>query len=167
MTGGSSSSANNNAAGAILPAELSDPATGAWTAMASLTIPRIYHSVALLLPDGRVLAGGGDRPSGSRFASHRNVQIYSPPYLFKGPRPTIASVAAKRVGYGESLSVATPDAVAIARVSLVRLSAVTHSFNMNQRIKFLPFERAGEGRSPRQSPPAGGTCRPGTTCCSS
>ena len=38
--------------------EMWDPATGTWTTMASLTTIRGYHSVALLLPDGRVLSAG-------------------------------------------------------------------------------------------------------------
>ena len=39
--------------------EMWDPATGAWSQMAPMAIPRTYHSVALLLPDGRVFSGGG------------------------------------------------------------------------------------------------------------
>jgi hypothetical protein len=140
VTGGSKSTENNNVAGAILPAEMWDPATGKWATMASLTIPRIYHSTAILLPDARVLTAGGDRPTGATYPSQQNAQIYSPPYLFKGPRPTI-TVAPATIGHGQTFSVQTPDAAGIAAVRLMRLSSVTHSYNMNQRIATLSFAK--------------------------
>jgi hypothetical protein len=142
VTGGSRSSENNVAAGAILPAELWDPASGAWTTMASLTNPRIYHSTAILLPDARVLTAGGSRPTGLSF-SLNNAQIYSPPYLFQGARPVIGT-APGSVGYGTSFVVATADAANIDKVRLIRLSSVTHSFNMNQRIATLSFHKAAD-----------------------
>ena len=85
------------------PCELWDPATGAWTTMASLTRTRTYHSTALLLPDGRVLSAGGVVAGGT------SAEIYSPPYLFRGPRPTITS-APTSVAYGQSFFVGTPNA---------------------------------------------------------
>ena len=143
VTGGSRSTQNNNAAGAILAAELWDPATGGWTTMASMTNPRIYHSTAILLPDGRLLTAGGSRPTG--FASNlNNAQIFSPPYLFQGPRPTIGA-APGEVGYGSTFAVQTPDAASIAKVRLIRLSSVTHSLNMNQRIATLGFSKTADG----------------------
>lgn len=138
VTGGSKSKEFNDAAGAILPAEMWNPATGKWSTMASLTIPRIYHSTALLLPDGRVIAAGGSKPLNSKFSSYKNAQIYSPPYLFKGSRPTIGSAPAN-LSYGQTFSVQTPDASTINKVRLIRLGSVTHSYNMNQRILTLSF----------------------------
>jgi|GEM_PF-3186985 len=133
-TGGSSLPLFDDQSGA-LEAELWDPATEQWTVMATPTRYRGYHSTALLLPDGRVLVGGGGHPDPAIGAQY-NFEIYSPPYLFKGPRPTITN-APQQVTYGQSFSIQTPSAASIARVNLVRLSSVTHAFNQNQRINHL------------------------------
>ena len=113
VTGGTSSPAFNNPAGAVHAAELWDPANPMqWTTLASSSgIPRVYHSSALLLPDARVLSMGGNDQTTS--------EIYSPPYLFKGTRPTITS-APTSVAYGQSFFVGTPDA--ISKVTMLRLS---------------------------------------------
>src|SRR5207248_11490125 len=74
--------------------EMWDPTTGTWSTMASLTTIRTYHSVALLLPDGRVLSAGGQFGGTS-------AEVYSPPYLFQGSRPTITS-APTNISYGQS-----------------------------------------------------------------
>ena len=143
-TGGTSSAGFSNATSSVLAAEMWDPATGQWSTMASMQLARLYHSTALLLPDGRILSAGGGRPASySGGVDHWNVEIYSPPYLFKGPRPVITS-APSGLSYGLAFSVQTPNAADIAAVTLVRLSSVTHSFNMNQRFNRLGFTR-GEG----------------------
>lgn len=127
----------NDASGSVLPAEMWDPATGAWTTMASMAVRRLYHSTAVLLPDGTVLSAGGGGPPGSNGDSnHLDAEIYSPPYLFRGQRPTITS-APNNVKYGETFFVGTPEAAGDMTVSLVRLSSVTHSFNENQRFMRL------------------------------
>src|SRR4026208_247746 len=105
--------------------------------MASLTKIRSYHSIALLLPDGRVLSAGGTFGGASR-------EIYSPPYLFRGARPTITSAPAS-VAYGQSFFVGTPDAASISKVTLIALSSVTHGFNMSQRISRPLFSQATGG----------------------
>ena len=89
-SGGMSTSDGTDLSKAVLPAEIWNPDTETWTTVASLTNGREYHSTALLLPDGRVLmAGGGALPG--RATDQTNAEIYSPPYLFKGTRPTISS----------------------------------------------------------------------------
>jgi hypothetical protein len=143
VTGGSASVGFNDAAGAVLAAELWDPGPETWATMASMAVPRVYHSSALLLPDGRILSAGGGRPKAKNGGVHNeNAELYSPPYLFKGPRPTIASAPAA-VGYGGTFSVQTPDAANIAKVRLLRLASTTHTFDMNQRVSTLSFTAAG------------------------
>ncbi len=141
VTGGSRL-ANNNAAGAILAAELWNPGSETWMTMASAPTPRLYHSTALLLPDGRVVSGGGGFPTALGDADHPNAEFYSPPYLFNGARPAISSAPAN-ISYGQNFTVQTPDAASITQVTLVKLSAVTHTANMGQGFNRLSFARAG------------------------
>jgi hypothetical protein len=133
VTGGSSGAGFNNAAAPAYTAERWDPAQNSFTELASETRYRGYHSIALLLPDGRVLSSGGD--------NEPNAEVFSPPYLFKGARPGVTS-SPSSITYGESFFVDTADATSITAVTLVRLSAVTHAFNMNQRFLRLAFSPA-------------------------
>ena len=99
--------------------------------------PRLYHSEALLLPDGRVMEYGGGRFNDTTLSTDQfSVEFFTPPYLFKGSRPRITS-APSQLSYGGNFTVQTPDAAGIAKVSLVRFGGVTHAINMSQR--FLPL----------------------------
>lgn len=130
----------------VYAAELWNPGTGQWTELASMTKPRLYHSTAVLLPDGRVLSAGGG--AGANTADQPNAEIFSPPYLFRRDvtRPVITK-APGQVGYGQSFAVSTPNAADIDRVTWIRLPSTTHAFNMSQRINFLPFTRTPGGLS--------------------
>jgi hypothetical protein len=145
-TGGNSSGASlvdlNNG---VYAAELWNPATGQWRTLASMQITRQYHSTALLLPDGRVLSSGGGICGTCDQVGYlaKNAEIFSPPYLFQAdgtlaPRPAIASAPAA-VTYGGPLEISTPDAASVRKVALIRLGAVTHSVNMEQRYVPLAY----------------------------
>jgi len=139
VTGGSKGTEGPNAppTDPAYTSEVWDPGTGTWTTMASLTVFRGYHSVAVLLPDGRVLSAGGKWGG-------KSAEVYSPPYLFKGSRPTISSAPAS-VSYGQSFSVGTPDATNISKVSMIPLTSTTHGFNMTQRFIKPTFSQATGG----------------------
>ena len=120
-------------------AELWSPTAETWKTLSSAAIPRLYHSTALLLPDGRVLtAGSGDDGPA---VNQLQAELFSPPYLFKGARPTIAS-APSLIGYGSTFWVDSADAGTIASVSLIRPGAVTHAFDEDQRFLNLSFTHA-------------------------
>jgi hypothetical protein len=138
VTGGTSSPGFNDAAAGVLEAELFDPGTGVWTTLAPMTTKRVYHSTALLLPDGRVVTGGGGQPPPGGDENQKNVEVFSPPYLFKGARPLISG-APSRLIHGESPLIQTPTPAAISKVTLIRLPSVTHAFDQNQRLLTLHF----------------------------
>jgi hypothetical protein len=143
VTGGSSAPGFDEPAGAALHAELWDPKSEQWILMAAQAHYRGYHSTAVLLPDGRVLVGGGGHPEPAIGAQY-NFEIYSPPYLFNGPRPVISG-APRQAPYGRQFFVRTPDPAGITAVTWIRLPSVTHAFNQNQRINHLAFERTAGG----------------------
>jgi hypothetical protein len=144
VTGGTSSGGFNDPAGAVRAAELWHPATGTWTTLASSAVVRTYHGTALLLPDGRVLyTGSGDVPDGS--ANERNYELYSPPYLFNGARPTITGALPPSAGYDQTQVVNTPDGPGIAQVTLIRLGSVTHAFDQSELLVPLSFSLVAAG----------------------
>ena len=152
---------HNDPAGAVLAAEMWNPATGNFTTMASMVKGRLYHSSAMLLPDGRVLSAGSGRPG----PEQRNAEIYSPPYLFTtggapAVRPTIDSHLSKGVRPGQTFFITTPDAASVTSVTLVGLSSVTHARNMSQRFNRLTFTQ-GMGGLNVTMPSDANACPPG------
>jgi len=142
VTGGVSGDRSNPAL-AVNATELWNPTSGTWTLMArSASLLRGYHSTSLLLPDGRVIHSGGGAGGGT--IDNLNYEIYSPPYLFKGPRPSVTSVTGT-AGYGQSLTVETPDGASVARVTLIRFGSVTHAFDEGQRLVPLSFSQGAGG----------------------
>lgn len=145
----------HNRADAIFEASMFDPTTNTFTEdMATDPVHRGYHSVATLLPDGRVLAAGNNPGDGS---FDNRVSLYSPPYLFASERPEITSVAQTQWGYGTTQTVEVDGPVASA--SLIRPAAVTHSSDPNQRSVDLPMAVDGTTLSlsvtsnPNMAPP--------------
>ncbi len=155
VSGGFGTNVEDPNAFGVLSAEIWNPAANppSWTEVASVKHRRVYHSTALLLPDGRVLAGGGRAGSG---CSYPDVQIYSPPYFFKN-RPVISS-APLVIGYGENFFVGT--SANIQRVHLIRLGSVTHAFDQNQRLTRLQFASADGGLNVT-APASGSQAPPG------
>jgi FtsP/CotA-like multicopper oxidase with cupredoxin domain len=123
----------------VLESEIYEPSTGTFTAAAVATVPRLYHSVAALLPDGRV-ATAGSNPS--RGDDELRIEIFHPPYLFRGPRPSIES-APEKLTYGDEFILHTPNAIDIQWVQIIRPMATTHSTDSEQRLVDLFFTRKG------------------------
>ncbi len=143
----------DNPAAAVLAGEIWDPGSETWTTVEAMTEARMYHSSAVMLVDGRVVVGGGEADGRLR------AQVYSPPYLFKGPRPTIAG-APPTAAYGSIFAFTSPEAASITSVALIRPSAATHAFDMNQRYVPLGFSRSGSTIT-ASAPASGGVAPPG------
>lgn len=145
VTGGTSGNGFNDLVGAVRTAELWNPATGTWTTLAGSTVARIYHSTAMLLPDGRVLYTGSGDGGGS--PNEPNYELYSPPYLLKGARPAITGVMPSSVEYGQTHIIETPDAAKITKVTFIGLGSVTHAMDQNTRLVPLSFSTVLKGLS--------------------
>ena len=144
VTGGDTTALPKDIANAVYPAELWSPVSQTWTTLASMHAPRLYHSTALLLPDARVLITGGGRWDGTPMPTDQlSAEIFAPPYLFKGARPSI-TIAPASLTYGQAFTVTTPDAASIGSAVLITLGSVTHTDNMSQRFVPLSFT-AGTG----------------------
>ena len=150
----------------VYPAELWNPATGQWQTLAAMQVTRQYHSTALLLPDGRVLSSGGGICGTCDQVGYlaKNAEVFSPPYLFKkdgsgelAPRPEITS-APDEVTYNAPFAISTPNAASISKVALVRLGAVTHSVNMEQR--YVPLSFTADGGAINATAPANANVAP-------
>lgn len=129
------SQAGENVSQSNLPAEIYNPATNTWRVVETPNVSgRVYHSVVLLLPDGRVVAAGGNPDRG---IEERRLEIYSPAYMSQ-TRPVIQS-APQTVGYGGGITIQTPQAGNIKWVSLIRPMATTHSCDTEQRLVDVPI----------------------------
>jgi hypothetical protein len=121
---------------AVLEAEIYDPPTNTWIKAATAQAGRLYHSIALLLPDGRVLAAGSNP---NRRDDELRLEIYHPPYLFRGPRPFIET-APQQILYGGEFVIHTPQAEEIQWIELIWPMATTHSCETGQRVVDLEFK---------------------------
>lgn len=179
VTGGSRITTSNDPNQGELEAEIWTPTAtpngptgpGTWTTVAAMKEARMYHSTAALLPDGRVLSAGGEEvikydPFTPNLNNHCTAEIYSPPYLFDAAgnlrvRPTITG-APVHVGYGQPFTItASAGSGTLARATLVRLSSVTHSFNMNQRFLELAATFPNTNSLAVTAPGSGNDCPPG------
>ena len=144
VTGGSQVA--NQLTGVAYHAQIWNPATGQWTAGASATKPRLYHSIAMLLPDATVLTGGGGAPGPVK---NLNAEIYYPPYLYASNgtpavRPVVTAATPAVLNPGNTVHVTVGPTDIISRLTFVRTGSVTHSNNSDQRFLNLSFTQEGQ-----------------------
>ena len=143
----------------VLTPEYWEPGATAWIDYASSgAVIRNYHSTAVLLPDGRVLTGGGwggdpsaEPPTGTGNPYWKKLQLFCPPYLFKADGATLASrpvinSAPATLTWRQRFTVCVDDEASIESACLIRPGATTHSVDMNQR--FVPLTIEGRNASP-------------------
>jgi cysteine-rich repeat protein len=168
--GGSQTNESPSAAGKH--ADIYDPVSKTMSSGGTASYSRLYHSVALLLPDATVLSMGSN--PGSRGGYEPSIEIYTPTYLFDAndqlvtTRPIITGMtpASGPLGYGASFSVSYTSASAISSAVLLRPGAATHAFDMDQRLIGLcgPSPQpacSGSGTLALTTPPNGNIAPPG------
>jgi galactose oxidase len=128
-----------------------------------MTVPRVYHSVGLLLPDGRVFSAGGGLCGTGCATNHFDGQIFTPPYLLNADgsaarRPIIAS-APTDLKNGDSFNVKT--VTAVTSFAIVRMGSATHSVDTDQRRLSLPLSVGLDGTYKLTVPADPGVAVPG------
>ena len=152
---------------AVHTPELYNPQTKTWTPVADHVRDRTYHNSALLLPDMRVLLGGHgpiashyggpQKDQGRPFANNdkdSSFEVWSPPYLFRGPRPSISHAPAG-VDWGQHFTINTPQAGDIDSV------LPQHVNDPDQRSLALAFNKTGGNSLEVTAPPSGNVAPPG------
>lgn len=173
---------HSDPAGGVCEIEIYHPVANTWTtrpAACTASVGRNYHSVALLMPDGRVWMAGSNIRGGWSFhdvaayphslpqtaqdgtIDNRDlrIEIYEPWYVGRPDRPVMVAAPASAI-VGETITIQTPQAASISRVALVRAGSVTHSFNSDQRYVGIPFTR-GAGAVQAALPPNSNLLPPG------
>lgn len=126
---------SENIAESNLPAEIYNPATNTWTAVETPNVTgRVYHSVAVLLPNGSIATAGGNPDRGD---VNYGLEIYRPAYMSQS-RPAISS-APSSTGYGSTITIQTSQAASIKWVNLIRPMATTHGLETEQRLVDVPI----------------------------
>jgi Domain of unknown function (DUF1929)/FG-GAP-like repeat len=121
---------------AAFGAEIYRSAAATWTMAADSRVPRLYHSVALLTPDGKVVTAGSNP---QRKTEELRIEVFWPPYLFAGPRPSCVP-AQIEVSPGQVLAATVTDAADLASACLIRPGATTHSSDAEQRLVDVPYD---------------------------
>jgi hypothetical protein len=105
---------------------------------------REYHAVSLLLPDARVITTGGTRIKFQIGPTTSDVEAWSPPYLFRGVRPSIGNLSTTTPRRGEAVAFDVAPATRLTGVVLMGTGAHTHWVDggVPRRLE-LPVAQAG------------------------
>ncbi|KAL1189209.1 Aldehyde oxidase GLOX1 [Cardamine amara subsp. amara] len=146
--------------------------------LAATTIPRMYHSTAIILPDGKVLVGGSNTNDGYKynveFPTELRLEKFSPPYLdpaLANLRPKIvANGFPKQIRYGQFFNVKVDlkqkdGTKENLKIHMLAPAFTTHSISMNMRMLLLGINgvnaAAGGYNVQAVAPPNGNIAPPG------
>ena len=163
VIGGQTIGRNFSDDNSVLAPELWNPATERFTTLLPIAVGRNYHSVALLLPDGRVLSGGGGLCGEGCAGNHPDLQILTPYYLMNAngtpaTRPVL-SAAPGSATHGTRIEIEADESA--ASFELIRLASVTHAVNSDQRRIPLRSTKNTAGRHLLEIPSNPGVVLPG------
>lgn len=149
--------------------------------LAKGTIPRMYHSSSVLLPDGKVLIAGSNTNNGYlydvRYPTELRVEKFSPPYfdpaLANLRQEIIVAQSDKVVGYGKRFSLKVKSKEAELKkggdlqVTIYAPAFTTHGISMNMRVVILGVAEVVSNVAPGThnivavAPPSGKIAPPG------
>ncbi|WP_371671262.1 kelch motif-containing protein [Streptomyces sp. NBC_00289] len=132
----------------ILQARIYRPDTDTFDRVADPLVGRNYHSGSILLPDGRVMFFGSDSLYGDKGNTkpgefEQRIEIYTPPYLYRGARPDLSG-GPRTIARGGSGTFTSRHASSVRKVRLIRPSASTHVTDVDQRSIALDFTTSGD-----------------------
>ena len=132
-----------NAWGYTARCDYYDPYTNAWSTRDPMNYAREYHANPIVVPDGRVIVVGGEGSPGNE-PPFSVIEAYTPPYLYKGIRPVLSTIADRDLLRGQDITFSATRTEALTRVIMMSLAQVTHFMNCsNQRFVELPFTQTG------------------------
>jgi hypothetical protein len=169
VIGGAGAGKADHAGPAIMWIEAFDPSTETFSVRSGIDVPRLYHATSLLLPDGSVMIAGStgsvwDQAISGGSDNEFRIEIYHPPYRFRGPRPTLQlpNTSGAPLTYGASIAIAVPTGARnIDRVALIRHGSTTHTNNMDQRYVGLRITARTDTELTVTLPPDGSVAPPG------
>ncbi|MFE9096344.1 galactose oxidase-like domain-containing protein [Streptomyces sp. NPDC007264] len=131
----------------IRQARVYHPDTDTFQRVADPLVGRNYHAGSILLPDGRVMFFGSDSLYGDKANTRpgtfeQRIEIYTPPYLYRGARPSLSG-GPRTLARGASGTFTSRHASTIKKVRLIRPSASTHVTDVDQRSIALDFTTSG------------------------
>ena len=132
-----------NAWGYMPVADLFDAARDSWRRLEPMSIAREYHAVPILIPDGRVVVIGGEGMPGVE-PDTNVIEVFEPPYLFRGPRPEVRNLSSTALRRGGTVSFDVANTSSPTNVILLGTAARTHFMDSgNGRPIELPFMQNG------------------------
>ncbi len=146
VMGGNTSGQKFSDVGSVLGPEIWNPRTNQWRKVADMSVPRNYHSVALLLADGRAMSGGGGL-AGNAAVDHADIQLYNPPCLYTttgtlATRPVL-NTAPAAIGLTGRFTV--QGTAGLKKFAFIRMTSTTHSMTTDQRYISLPYTEISSG----------------------
>ncbi|MEP6794912.1 MAG: galactose oxidase-like domain-containing protein, partial [Saprospiraceae bacterium] len=120
-----------------------DPSSDTWRRLSPMNLAREYHAITALVPDGRIIAVGGEGQPGNE-PPISIIEAFSPPYLFRGIRPEIHDFDTSTFKRGEYIRFKVSKTNALTNVVLMSTAVLTHFMNSgNNRFLDLEFSQSG------------------------
>jgi hypothetical protein len=134
--------------GCVKRCDLLAPPSGAWRRVANALEFREYHAVTLLVPDGRVVTTGGTQIKFQYGPTSANIEAYSPPYLFRGVRPSISNLSSTTPRRGDTLSFDVFPRTALTSVVFLGVQSTTHWVDggIPRRLVLQPTQVGGSAQ---------------------